>query len=569
MTNKKTRATRSRWVAAVCVLAACGGGGSGSGSSPDSGVATVNVLLSDAPVDTLSAFNVTVTSIRLVLPDDTVTTNLLGASQHANLLDLVTRSALLQVSALPPDTYKGVSVEIDAASVSARDLSGADVAVQVQSSTATAIFASPLTVTAVSSTKLGVEIDVDESLTDNPGGGVIFSPAVVAGPRSGTDEALDEIHGRVASSDEATNRVVVNLVDRETGVALGELALELDTNASLFDDNGVLFLNPAAFFATVAAGDRIEAGGVLDDEGVFRANLVKLEQEDHGVARIEGRITNVDLGTSQMTIRILEIERGISLVQGVLTTVGDPAEIVVSLASAVVVIDEPAPRVGAFSDLRVGQKTKVKFSAFAAAPFPARRIEISDERPEFEGTVSDTAGLPGSFVVRLESHDPTVLSGAVASTSTDVTVQLSGNEVIFLKLGNESPVTTSALFAGVDVRVRGTLAGTPTVPTITADDVRIRPGRLDGSVSSVNPAASTFVIALDSVGDPFAVGVLNDPVICGFATAVMIERDAVSIAEFFALFDALQAGETLDVRVFGVSDGSGGIIAHRIRVEVK
>ena len=182
MTKRKTRATRSRWVAAVCVLAACGGGGGG--SSPDSGVATVNVLLSDAPVDTLSAFNVTVTSIRLVLPDDTVTTNLLGASQHANLLDLVTRSALLQVSALPPDTYKGVSVEIDAASVSARDLSGAAVAVQVQSSTATAIFASPLTVTAVSSTKLGVEIDVDESLTDNPGGGVIFSPAVVAGPRS-------------------------------------------------------------------------------------------------------------------------------------------------------------------------------------------------------------------------------------------------------------------------------------------------------------------------------------------------------------------------------------------------
>ena len=107
------------------------------------------------------------------------------------------------------------------------------------------------------------------------------------------------------------------------------------------------------------------------------------------------------------------------------------------------------------------------------------------------------------------------------------------------------------------------------MPTITADDVRIRPGRLDGSVSSVNPAASTFVVALDSVGDPFGAGVLNDPVICGFATAVMIERDAVSIAEFFALFDALQAGETLDVRLFGVSDGSGGIIAHRIRVEVK
>ncbi len=553
-------------ITVMCGLTSCGG----SSSSPaDSNTAQVNLLLGDAPVDTLSSFSVTVTSISLTLLDDTATANLLGASQRVNLLDLVTRSALLQVADLPTGTYKGVRIEIDAASVSARDLVGAAVAVQVQSSVAIAAFASTLTVAPGDSAKLGVEIDVDESLSDNPGGGLIFVPTLFSGPRSGTDDSLDEIHGRVVSSDEGANRIAVELVDRETGTALGNINVELDTNASLFRDNGTLFSNSAEFFSAATTGKRIEASGVLRDGGILLANLVKLEEESHGVARIEGTITDIDLGTSQMTIRILEIERGVSLVQGVLAALGDPSEIVVGLGNAIVVIDEPTPRSGAFSDLRVGQKTKLKFSAFAAAPFPVRRIEINDERPEFEGAVSDTAGLPGTLVIRLEPHDPTVLSGAVASTSTDVTVQLSGDEPIFLKLPNENTVSTNALFVGVELRVRGTIGGSPSAPTIAADDLRIRPGRLDGTVTSVNENLNQVVIDVDSVGDPFVVGALNSPVVCGFAGNVAVERDATNVAELFALFDALQPGETLEVRLFGISDGSGGIIAHRIKAERK
>ena len=397
---------------------------------------------------------------------------------------------------------------------------------------------------------------------------MLFEPEIEVERQAGEDEPLDELHGRLTAQDSGARQFTLRITDRDTGAALGSIVVAVDNNTGFFGDDASM-LTEAAFFVAAMVLDRVEAEGALRDDGVFLATTVKLEDESNGVGRIEGTIIDLDIPGLTMMLRIKEIEKGESVLGPVLIGLGNPGIIQVGLGGASVVVESPTPMAGMLSDLVVGQEVKVKFSAFVAAPFPARRIEIEDDRPEFEGRITDVSGLPSGLVIRLESHDPSVLSGRVDSTSTDVNVVLDGSERIFLKLSHEPTLAANSLLTGMRLRVRGTISGPSSGPSIDAAELRIRPGRIEGTVTIGNEGASTFTVAMFAVDKPFGGAALPDPVLCMLPGDARIEKDASTVAGFYAQLNNLPSGSTLEVRVFGIADGIGGLFAHEVEARVR
>jgi hypothetical protein len=553
--------------ATLLLLCGCGGGGGGSSGS----AASVSLLVGDAPTDSLSSFEMTLLDVTLTRDDGSTTGNLLASPRTVDLLALRVDSALLAVVPVPPGSYVGATLTFDPATIVARDKSGTPVALQVNGNLASGLFALPLAFERDDRVKLHFEFPLDDSLADDGSGGFVFTPELRPSRRSGSDDALDEIEGRLLSANAANSTLLVDLRSNDDSSSRGALTIAIDPTTVLIDDDGNLFANSAALFAFLLAGDRIEASGGLGDDGFLHATVLQVERDDHGesVARIRGTITAIDGGSSTLTLRLRSIESGASIVDPVLAALGDPAEIEVGFATAEIELRGADPRSGTSADLAVGQEVKVDFSAFATAPFPARSIEIEDEEPEIEGTIVGTGGLPSEFVIHLDGSDPAILDGRVASTSTDVFVGLDGSEKIFLDLSHAPTIPPTALATHLRVRVRGILTGTPSLPDLTASEVRVKPGRLRGLVTATAPAAFAFTVSVDSFDDPFGGASLPDPVVSHFADGAQVTGDATSIAGLFDLFDGLQPGESLEIELFGIADGLGGANAHEVDVRIR
>jgi len=221
------------------------------------------------------------------------------------------------------------------------------------------------------------------------------------------------------------------------------------------------------------------------------------------------------------------------------------------------------------SDLVIGLDVKIDFASFVAEPFAASEIEIEHGSPGFEGAIVDASGLPGSFVVHLDEDDPAVTSGLVASKDTDVLVLLDGSETITLDVEGEPAISVALLAVGLRLDTSGTLTGPPDAPTIDATALSVRPGRLRGIVVAADEALSTFVVDIAKVDDPFGGAALPDPVTITFDAAAHVRGDASTIAGFYALFAGLGAGETLEVKVDGLADGTGGALTWRVEAEVE
>ncbi|MHC5066040.1 MAG: hypothetical protein ACYTG5_18925, partial [Planctomycetota bacterium] len=500
---------------ASLTLFACGGGGGGrSGTGgPAGSEASASLLITHAGAEQVSAFSATIQEFALIRSDGRDTGNLLAVSRKIELLDLQGKSALLQVSEIDPTTYSGARIAFASDSASARDPFGVPVSVTVGTDTLAVDFAAPVVVSQGDAAKIRLHVDVDESLLSAPGGGLIFEPKIEIERQSGEDEGLDELHGRLESKNPAARQFTMRITDEDTNIGLGSIVVAVTNTTIFFDDNGGM-TTEETFFNTAVVNDRIETDGALGDDGVFTATSVELEDEDNGVGRIEGTITDLDIPGLTMMLRISEIEKGHVLIVPVLLGLGNPGVIPVDLTTAQVVVEDPIPMTGNLSDLKVGQEVKVRFSAFEQAPFPAIEIEIEDNRPDFEGRITDVTGLPNSLLIHLEPHDPAVLSGRVDSRNTDVEVILDGSERIFLDLPQEPILAANDLLTRLRVNVRGNISGPSSAPSIDASEVRVRPGRLEGTVTSGNQAARTFTAAMTAVDDPFGGAALPDPVLC-------------------------------------------------------
>jgi hypothetical protein len=554
-------------ITACLVVAACSGGGSSSGGHSNS--ATFDLLIGDAPVDSLSSLEVQVTGVHLVRADGSETPNLVGASRNVNLLDLATESALLEVAQARAGDYLGARVDLDEHSIRARNVSGAPVPMRMLGSSVSDRLPATLQASAGDVVKLHLEIEVENSVSDdsNNPGGYVFTPVLELSHRQGTDDLLEEIHGHVIRTDAQSRRLVVDLVDEETGNPYGRIDLLIDDQTVLFDDNSNVFSQEATFFAAAVPGTRVEADGLLRDGGVFLATYVKIENDIDDVAKIEGTITQLDLVSSILRLRIKEVEKGRELVNPVLQGLGNPAEIDVDFLRASFLLEDSNPRTASPSDLAIGQEVKVKFSAFLTPPFPAQEIEIEDENPQFEGTIVDLSGLPGFFRMNLFSTDPAVVSGQVESTSTEVQVFLDASDPIWLKVDHQPILPLAALHPGLKVRVEGALSGSPSAPVVDAADVRVQPGRLEGTVLVGDPSTNTFHVDIDDLKSPFGVP-LPDPVVALFANPTQVDGDVSDVPSFFGLLEQLDSGG-LEIRLAGIAGGMSGVQCHELEVRIR
>jgi len=554
--------------AVLLLLLGCGGGGGGGAAGRD---ASVSLLVGDAPTDSLSSFEMTLLSVTLIRADGSDTGNLLATPRSIDLLALRTSSSLVGVVTVPPGSYTGALLTFDPTTIVARDKSGAPVALQVNQQFAAGTFTLPVALERDDRVKLHFEFLLDDSLTADGSGGFIFSPVLAPTHRSGFDDVLDEVHGLLVSASAANGTLRVDLSARDDSASHGALTIAVDASTLLVGDDGNLFSSSAAFFAFLLAGDRIEATGGLRDDGVLRASFLHVERDDGGaaVARIEGTITALDVPGELLVLRLRSIQFGSSVVNPVLDSLGNPAEIEVDFAASEIELRGSNPRSGTSADLMVGQEVHVDFSAFATAPFPARSIEIESEEPEFEGTIVDASGIPAQIVIHLDESDPAILDGRVASTHTDVFIDLDGSERLYLDLSAQPAIAVDDLRNNLRVRVRGILSGSPTIPQIAASEVRVRPGRLKGVVIAADGTAGSFDVDVDRVDDPFGGADLPDPVGAVFAAGARVTSDASSVNGFFAAFDALTDGQTLEVELFGLADGTGGAVTHELDVRLK
>ena len=558
----------SRWLLALIagmLLCGCGGGGSSGGVS----TSNFHVLLTDAPSAELSAFEWTVDSIYLRRADGTESPNLLGSPRSADLLSLRGTREFLDVAPAVGGPWASVRVSYDPNQIVARALDGAVETVTASGNDVIAAFPAVVDIGVGSQASLVLDLRLDDSLERDPGdpNAWLFDPKIEVEHSTNTSEPVDELHGSVLSADAANDRLSVRLVDREGGTPLGDLSMQVDQNAVLYDDDGLLFADRASFFAA-APNSRIEASGALRSDGVFLADRIKIEQDDDFAVKIKGVLTDLDSGAQTLALRIREVRVGRELAIPVLEALGDPAEITISYATAAIVVEGASPRPGSDVDLVSGVELDVKFSIFTAPPFAATRIEIEGE-PRFEGTVTGVAGLPNEFIVHLEPHDPAILSGLVDSITTDVVVEVGSDDRVFLDLGHEPSVARDSIVVGIRADVRAEFQGTSSSPILVGSEVRLRPGRGDATLISADRVGDSFEAFLDDVDDPFGSSDPTSPFTGLFSSDAVFGGDVRSADEFFDLVDELSNEDVMELQLFGLLESSGAVRVHELEVRVR
>lgn len=552
--------------AAALLAASCGGGGSDDSATTGG----LGILVTDAPTDGLSLVELDLTTIQLRRPDGTFTANLLPARRTYDVLGLAGTTSLLAMVTPPTGTYDGIRVQIDPASVRIFASGGAAVDVRVLRSIDVATFAergeADLTVGAGFKDLL-VDVDLLKSLAEdlaNPGGKT-FELEVEA-EHVFEDSAMDEFRGRVTSEDVANSSFAVNLLD-ESGVSFGSAIVLIEVGDDLVDDDGVPFASVAAFFATLQVGSEVEVHGLLDATGRIAATRVEIEDGFSLPIKLKGDVLSVNAGAQEFEFLFKEVRRGSQSVYPVLAQLGNPRVLTIAWDAGTSFAIEDGGAASAAS-LVPGAEVYVGFTTFSAPmPFLTGAIEFDDEGAAFEGTITGVAGLPGSFTLTLDSDEPAWLSGVVTAP---VSVTLASADRVYLDTETEPTLAASALLTGLKVEVHGALSGPPNAATIAASRLKVKPGRLDGTITDVQLGARTITVLVEDVDDPF-----GGPALVGSLT-VQVPVEAwiegadgeMTLAALDSMLAGLGGGAVLTVRLEGIGDGLGSVIAWELEVEI-
>jgi hypothetical protein len=547
---------------------ACSGGDDGD----ETATGATDILITDATVDELLSFTVKVQSLRLVNSSTgALTPNVLEEDLAIELIGAGLAPRWVSRARLPVGTYSGVQATLeDTATPIALDLAGAPVAVTQAASTFTTNFPTPLSVTPGNFPRIVLDIDLGASLT-----GSVATPPIVFNPTGiVTTQAnatlpvgIDEVEGVVRSVNGTTDFVVDAFADDDRTVALGQVTITPAPTALLLDDNGLAFANVGAFFAALTSNvTSVEVHGSIVNGGIL-ASRIEVEGPDDNVVysvKLEGLVQNLDTTLNTFDLVVIEVEKGGAIANPLLTSLGNPITCDYDDATAVFLLDENVPTTEA--SLTNGQRIKAKFATFIGEPFRAVLIEVEGQ-PEFEGVITSLAGLPTSLTMRLLPGNP-ALGGSVANTTTDVTVDLT-NSSLYLDTEGDPVLTTSQLSVGLKLEVRGAISGPNTGPSVAASRTEIHAGRARGLVTSVSPGVSQFTFTISQVEDPFGGSVTVGPATVTIDAACYFDDEAASENDFYALFTGLQAGESLEVEVYGLSLAGPNLIqAFEIEAEI-
>ena len=562
LVGAKRQVSWSRLVAicGLAVMTSCGGGTSSSGSAnaTASDLGAVDVLIADAPRDDLTAFEVTVTAVSFLCSDGTETDNILAAPQALDLLDLSSQSAFLQGLELPTRALDAARVRFDPIDVLARDLLGQEVPVQVIQSEVIAELEDALTPDPKAPQQVLIHVNLLHSLELDADGSYLFDPVVELLPATHQERELSGLHGIIMNKNLADRQFTLALRHRDHDLEFGRLQIQLDDDTVAIDEQGRSRRN-AGFLSSVRRSDRVVVYGRLVAPGVVRARLVIAKAHDRGLVTIAGIVTEVDLASEALQLQIQRIEQGRHWALPVLRRLGSFPEITVSIDSSLIILDKPDPRVGTAADIQVGHRAAFNFLDFDGAPFSARRVIVDDEGVRYWGRIVDDTAMPGALTMNLHPLSVPVRADLVESGLTDVTVTFDGDERVRLNVFDRPTVDVELLQESHAVTVRGSYQGPPDAPMVAAQTAVIRPGGLLGEVTAMDPAGSLIVSVIelrDSFGGDDPVG----EVTVNLVDSVRVLGDARSEDELFDLFAGLSADQSLQIRVYGLNDGSGDLL---------
>ncbi len=557
----------------LCTLlacaAACGGGGS---TDAGKGGESLGLLMTDAPADGLSVFSLDVTSVVLLRADGTGTANLLAAPRNFNVLGLAGLQALLGLADPPAGTYTGIRLAVDPASVRAFDKTGAAVAVRVTRAVDDASFlaldASNLVLDGVFRRVL-LDVDLAKSLTDdssNPGG-LAFELELEA-EHEFEHSAFDEFRGRVISEDPSASRFVADLLDDSGAAAFGRVTVVLSPGDALIGDDQQAFGSEAAFFAALAPGAEVEVHGAFAASGAVNATRVEIEDGQGFPVKIKGEVLSVDAGLQEFELLWREVRRGSSLAYPVLAQVGNPRVLTIAWDAGTTFRLEDGGAATA-AGLVPGTDLYVSFADFAAPmPFLAAQLELDDEGAAFEGSITDVSGLDSSCVMQLDADEPAWLSGSISAPATIV---LAGVQRIWLDTAADPVLQAGELLTGLKIEVHGALSGPPAAAVIAASQLKVKPGRLEGVITGVNPGAETVQVSVQSVKDPFGGAPPAGSILVQVPADARITLDGTrtSLSGLAAAQAGLGAGQSLSLKLEGLADGAGGWNGWQLEAKVK
>ncbi len=569
-------------------LAACGGGGGGT-TTPITAPDSIGFTVGDAPADTLSTAMVTISSLKLVAQGGGATANLLPAPRSFEFLGLSTKQALLALtSQVPAGTYDRVELVVNA--VSAKDLAGVPVAVQLNTPTGTAYFTdfggAPLVFAGNGYVPCSVDINLSRSFVADPSnpGGLLFNLVFNAMVQNAT--SFDEFRAEIVSTTPLTGRFLAHIIDdRAPTQDFGLLEIQVADGDYMVQEDGRVMGTAMGFLNDMRMGHTVQVSGSMQTSGVFRATRVIME-DGGGLGgsdriEIEGEIQSIDTGAGIFELFIKETEKGASSVDTALVALGNPATITVSFDNSTRLIGDHAANSGTGlvgTTLVPGMEVDVRFATFIApGPFAATSIEVGDGRSQggdnsgvcYEGTISSVAGLPTSFEFALDSSEPAVQEGQVAAP---VEVSLAAGPTLVLDSGPNPTLLASDLVDGIRCEVRGDLNGAPLYASIMSSHIKVKPGEMTGLLTSVDLGASTITVTVNQIDRSFGGSTVpSGSVTLQVDTTAHLrgEGDAMALVDLAALLQSLGAGEELSVEIEGIADGSGNFIAWDVRAEIQ
>jgi hypothetical protein len=302
------------------LLAAAGCGGNNATTTSTAQSASVFINGSDAPLPSVLAFNVTLTSMKL-----DGTTELLSAPTTVDFARLLGLRTLLGFNTVPAGTYKSITIAMNNPAISVlnltttppsasnitgtfKDASGNN----VPNTTFTVTLTQPLTVAASGLAGLHMDFDLRSSIATDATGQItgVINPVMKikpVQPKDG-DAEINDLIGGVVSVNAAGNSFVIQRI--------GGHQLTIDTNSSTQFSGGLTL-------ATLPANAVVEIDGDVQADGSVLAEMIEVMATDK--AFISGRIVAVNPATGPaQTVTLLvgeELPDVTSVPVGTVTTI--------------------------------------------------------------------------------------------------------------------------------------------------------------------------------------------------------------------------------------------------------
>ncbi len=556
-TNKEI-ATRRAYTALIwapiLALTSC----LGSAEKTASATSELNLLVGDAPIDSLASFQVDVIEIKLQRTDGSQTVNLLNGQRRLDLLGLSGSFSLVGIAEVEPGNFNGVSVAIDPTTVNAIGKDGINVPVTIVASTGSGDFGGVnLQLNDNEHDSLAIDIDLSRSLSDDGAGGLLFDINLISHEADGTEE-MDEFRGLVESIDVAGFAFDAAIIDDDDN--FGNIKVVIDLSAVMLDSSGNVVAAISDFMALLALGVEVEVDGQVSTNGKFAANRIRIEDDIEAVVELEGNIISYDLAANTIDILVEEIEKGEDLADSVLATLANPN--LVQISWDINTKFNRPDGLSASTDLAVGMEIDVRFASFAApAPFLASAIEIEDDDVEYEGVITLIAGDLASFNLELDSDDPSAgLAGG------DVTVQLSGGAILYLDTEEEALLSADDLWVGMEVEIEGALTGPSGAMLISPSEIKVEPGELEATLDSVDLGGLSMSLSAVSEDDPFGGDTVSATDTYQLASGAVVEYDDNQL-DLLGIASLIATNGSLSIAAQGVRNQSGVVMLYHLEIE--